>query len=122
MRFRLILLTLINVLSMPAFSTNDTWSVTPNTCIAESKGDTCGITIHVALKRHISGEHCLFLDGQKLKCYVQFPNELHHYLTLESTAILTLLNKAGLSIAEQRIVVQYIKNKRRRTRAPWSVF
>ena len=101
--------------------TSEIWQVTPDTCITATQASTCDVEVSIALKTKLTGEHCLFLDSEKLRCFEYFPAQLKQHIVLQKPSILALLDIAGLTIAEQKLVIQYIKNKRRRTRAPWSL-
>ena len=98
------------------------WQVTPTTCISENVSGNCTMTLAIAIKQTLSGQHCLFLEGEMLTCFPAVPKTFEHQLSLSQSAVLNLLDGAGATVAEQQLVVQYLKRKRRRTRAPWSLF
>lgn len=98
------------------------WHVSPDVCIAQGQMDNCLLTVTIKLQRALNGNHCLYLDSQRLQCFDTLPQNIVKDITLKTSALLNLLDDSGLTVAEQQIVIQYLKRKRRRTRAPWSLF
>lgn len=98
------------------------WQVSPDVCFAQGASDRCALTVTIQFKQTLNGTHCLYLDSQRLQCFDRLPTQLVKNLTLTTTSLLNLLDEGGLTVAEKHIVIQYLKRKRKRTRAPWSLF
>ena len=98
-----------------------TWHVTPRPALLKvSQG--LRYDLDIVLKTQLTGDHCLYIDELKLKCFSVMPSEFTQDVTISQPSLLNLLNSAGVSIAQQRLVVQYLKLKRRCSWAPWSLF
>ena len=80
------------------------------------------MSIDIVIKQKLTGTHCLFIDAIELKCFSSVPLAFEQSVTINQPSLLTLLDNAGVSIARQQLMVQYLKIKRRRSRAPWSLF
>ena len=101
-----------------------TWTLQPNICVAPKVGDKCQLSLSIKTKNIPTELFCLFLDGQLLTCSQQayFPQKVT--ISIRQDALLELKNKQHKTVLTKKLLIKYFEpqDKRRRIRAPWSLF
>lgn len=131
MRFKLFSFLLIMPMSVVANSksdiqsTNASLKIQPKSCIVNSKGQECSMTVVVNWQSDVQIETCLYLNDKKLICWDKV-DEAHDKLqvSLSKTSTFYLKNSNNEVIAKHKIFVSTTEpqNYRRKLRADWSFF
>jgi len=98
------------------------WRVQPLSCVTNSAATSCEINLSIWFPDELSGHYCLYLDQEQLKCWSQLPASDQLTLNYGQSANLILKDEFDKVVLKAKLSLKTLSKKRKRVRAPWSIF
>ena len=101
-----------------------TWTIQPNICVAQQKGDECLLTFSIETQNFSTEDFCLYLNGQLLSCSQQASFQQQTSVSIKQNSLIELKNSEQQTILSKTLRIKYFErqSRRRRIRPPWSLF